>query len=74
MNPWLHRLVKFNQVDVTTRVDEASKGLGKDIASCREVLDQKTCPDVSTGSQCDKPYKCRMFSVCNSGLIDAGVK
>jgi len=63
---WLSWIVKSQQVEVTALVDDVSVGLEKEILACHNTINEKTCPLVLPGDQCQKPYKCRMYEVCNS--------
>jgi hypothetical protein len=55
----------FTKVDVTGMLQEYSSIVEDKIREIRAVLAMNESPEVLAGKQCDSPYRCKMYDVCN---------
>ena len=55
----------FTKVDVTDMLQAYSAIVEDKIREIRSVLAMSESPAVAPGKQCDTPYRCKMYDVCN---------
>ena len=55
----------FTKVDVTNTLREYSAVVEDKVGEIRKALAMKEAPDIRPGKQCEVPYRCRMYEVCN---------
>ena len=58
----------FTKVDVTEKLKPFSAIVPDKICEIRKTLASPEPPDVSAGEQCAKPYRCKMFDICNQDV------
>jgi hypothetical protein len=55
----------FTKVDVTDMLQKYSAIVEDKVREIRTVLAMGESPSVAPGKQCDSPYRCKMYDVCN---------
>ena len=55
----------FTSVDLTDEVLKRMETVEKEVGQFYEILDNKTCPEVESGRQCNSPHKCPYYDFCN---------
>jgi len=50
--------------DISTQVEEISKGIEERVLNLLEVISNTTCPEVSIGKHCFAPYECSLREKC----------
>ncbi len=56
----------FTKVDVTDKLQEYSAIVEAKIREIRAILAMNESPNVTPGKQCDTPYRCKMYDICNN--------
>ncbi|MFC1988967.1 DUF2779 domain-containing protein [Chloroflexota bacterium] len=56
----------FNIHDVTDKMEEAGVGIQDKIDGILEVINQKTCPEMTIGPHCRDPYECQLTDCWDS--------
>lgn len=63
----------FRREDVTEKVAEHMNGIAARLEEMARVIAAAECPSVKIGTQCDKPYECRLKGLCWSFLPERSV-
>jgi hypothetical protein len=55
----------FKMAEVTTETDALIKDVPAEVRAQLQMLSEETAPEVEPGPQCNEPFRCEFFDLCN---------